>query len=313
MGQPGEYGVISRLRALLQDDLLRNILANSSYLFSSNSAAVVLSMVQGILAARLLGTEQYGVLAATVIPFVSTVNRLTSFRMSEVVVKYVGGHLADDQPTDAAVVLKGAALMDLGASLAGFFLLVLLAPLAANSLAKDPATVPLFIAYGLIIITNANFETATGFMQVRNRFGTIAAVNLAQSIVTAAIILAAVLAERGLLEVLLAYLLGKSVAGIGLTIIAYRDVHRTLGSGWWRTPLDHIGEWRAIGRFAFSTNLNGTVNLIVRDSETLWVSFFRNPTEAGYFRIAQSVINLIMLPIQPLIGTTYREISNTIA
>jgi O-antigen/teichoic acid export membrane protein len=115
------------------------------------------------------------------------------------------------------------------------------------------------------------------------------------------------------MEVLLAYLIGKSIAGIGLALVAFRDVRQALGAGWWRTPLKEAGDWRGIGRFALSTNLNGTVNLVVRDSETLWISFFRNPTEAGYFRIALSVINLVMLPIQPLIGTTYREISDLAA
>ncbi len=43
------------LRTWWNDRLLRNVLANSSYLFSSNSATIILGMVQGILAARLLG------------------------------------------------------------------------------------------------------------------------------------------------------------------------------------------------------------------------------------------------------------------
>ncbi|HJS29084.1 MAG TPA: lipopolysaccharide biosynthesis protein, partial [Anaerolineales bacterium] len=243
------------------------------------------------------------------IPFVSTVNRLTSFRMSEVVVKYAGERLAEERPVQAAAVLKGASLMDLAASVLGFLLLILLAPLAANYLAKDAQTASLFVIYGLIILTNANTETATGMLQLRNRFGSIAAVNLAQSLITAALILAAFLADGGMMEVLVAYLVGKSAAGIGLTFLAFREARLVLGSGWLRTPLKEAGEWRGIGRFAFSTNLSGTVNLVVRDSETLWISLFRNPTEAGYFRIALSVINLVMLPIQPLIGTTYREIT----
>jgi O-antigen/teichoic acid export membrane protein len=313
LGQPGEDGVIPRLRALWQDELLRNIIANSSYLFSSNSASIVLSMVQGIFAARLLGPESYGLLAATIIPFVSTINRLTSFRMSEVVVKYLGQYLEKGQLADAAAMVRGVSLLDLLASIFGFLLLVILAPLAANFLAKDPLSVPFFITYGVIILTNANFETATGVLQVRNRFGSIAAVNLAQSVLTAAIILAAYLAGWGLFQVLLAYLLGKSLAGIATSILSFQELRRALGAGWWRTPLNRIPHWGGIGRFAISTNLNGTVNLIARDSETLWISLFRNPTEAGYFRIAQAVINLVMLPVQPFIGTTYREISNTVA
>jgi O-antigen/teichoic acid export membrane protein len=62
-----------------------------------------------------------------------------------------------------------------------------------------------------------------------------------------------------------------------------------------------------------STNLQGTVNLIVRDSETLFITALRSPAEAGYFKIALGVINLVMLPIEPFISTTYAEITRTIA
>jgi O-antigen/teichoic acid export membrane protein len=55
------------------------------------------------------------------------------------------------------------------------------------------------------------------------------------------------------------------------------------------------------------------VNLIARDSETLLIAFFRSPIEAGYYRIALTLINLVMLPIEPLISTTYAEISRTVS
>jgi O-antigen/teichoic acid export membrane protein len=301
------------LRAWRQDKLLRTVLENSGYLFSSNSATLVLSMAQSIFAARLLGPEQFGLLSATVIPFVSTVNRLTSFRMSELVVAYTGRYLAEGRQEQAAAVTKGAALVDILASVLGFLILLAAAPLGATYLAKNSASGPLFITYGLVLLANATFETATGVLQVANRFRTIAIINLIQSLVTAGMIFAAYLAGRGLLEVLLAYLAGKTFAGLATSALAFFELRKTLGPGWWRASLRLGLDWAALRRFAFSTNLNGTLNLITRDSETLWISFLRNPLEAGYYKIALGVINLVMLPVQPLIGTTYTETARTLA
>ncbi len=300
------------LRDWWNDRLLRNVLANSSYLFSSNSATIVLGMVQGILAARLLGNEQFGLVAATVIPFVSTVSRLTSFRMSELVVKYMGQYLAEDRKVEAAAVARGAALTDILASVLGYLILLLLAPLAANYLAKDPQTSSLFLFYGIVLLGNATFETATGVLQAADRFRVIALVSFGQSAITAGIIAGAFLTGGGIIEVLIAYLVGKLFAGLALSWVAFSHLNRTFGAGWWRTPLDSIPSWRPLARFAVSTNLSGTVNLITRDSETLFVSFLRSPTEAGYYKIALAVINLVMMPIQPFIGTTYAEIAKTV-
>ena len=300
------------LRTWWNDRLLRNVLANSSYLFSSNSATIILGMVQGIIAARLLGVDRFGLVSATVIPFVSTVSRLTSFRMSELVVKYMGQYLAEDRRTEAAAVAKGAALTDILASVIGYLLLVLLAPLASSYLAKDPLRTSLFLLYGSVLLGNATFETATGVLQAANRFRVIALVSFGQSVITAALIVAAFITGGGIIEVLMAYLLGKVFAGLLLSWIAYTQLSRTFGTDWWRTPLRSIPNWRPLARFAVSTNLSGTVNLITRDSETLFISFLRSPTEAGYYKIALAVINLVMMPIQPFIGTTYAEIAKTI-
>jgi O-antigen/teichoic acid export membrane protein len=86
-----------------------------------------------------------------------------------------------------------------------------------------------------------------------------------------------------------------------------------LGPGWWRASHKLLPKWREMGLFAINTNLNGTVNLLVRDSETLIIGFFRSQTEVGYFRNALSIINLIMMPIEPFIGPTYAQITHTIA
>jgi O-antigen/teichoic acid export membrane protein len=301
------------LRSWGQDRLLWGIIKNSGYLFSSNSAAVILAAVQGILAARLLGVEGYGVLAATIIPFVSNINRLLSFRMSELVVKYVGQYLVEDRKDRAAAVVKGAALVEAATAVFAFLVLFMAAPYAANLIAKDPQAAPFFMLYGIIILTNGLYETSLGVLQVSRLFKRIALVNFIQNILTASIILWAYLTQGGILEVLLAYLVGKSFAGVVVALLAYRQLSMLIGKGWLRAPLNLLPEHRELLRFALSTNLNGTVNLIARDSETLLIAFLRSPVEAGYYRIALTLINLVMLPIEPLISTTYAEISRTVS
>jgi O-antigen/teichoic acid export membrane protein len=301
------------LRSWWQDNLLRGIVKNSSYLFTSNTAAIFLSMLQGIFAARLLGAVNFGILAATVIPLVSNVHRLLSFRMSEMVVKYTGQFLAEDRQERVAALVKGALITETITSLFAYLILMLIAPLAATYLAKDPQTSSLFTIYGLVLLSNFAYETSLGVLQATNSFNRIALVNLIQSVITASLIMLAFLTKQGLIEVLLAYLLGKSFAGILISILALRRINEIAGRAWWRVSLRSITNWEEMRKFALSTNLSGTVNLVVRDSETLFITALRSPMEAGYFKIALGVINLVMLPIEPFIAPTYAEITRTIA
>ncbi len=296
-----------------QDGPLRRVLRNSGYLFSSSTLSVVLSFVQGVLAVRLLGIDGFGLVSGTVIVFASNVNRLLSFRMSEVTVKYLGEALGKDQRRRAGAVVKGIALTDAAASLLAYAVLLALTPWAAVTLGKDAATAPLFAYYGLVLLANMVYETSTGVLQATDHFDRIAIINLVQSVIVAGAILIAYLTGGGVWEVLTAYLMGKVFAGLAITLTAFHVLRRTLGRDWWRAPLRLLDEWRAMLGFALSTNLNGTVNLLARDNIPLYLAALRSRAEVGYFKLALSIINFVRLPIEPFIWPTYAEIARAIA
>jgi len=295
-----------------QDPLLRTIIKNSGYLFSSHSISLILSMVQSILAARLLGIGDFGVLG-TITVFVSNVNRLFSFRMSELVVKYFGHALAENDKTRAAAVVKVAMLAEASTSLLAFVMVMLLTPWAAESMAKDPTTASWFRIYGVTILANLVYESSTGVLQVTRHFSSQAWLNIGQSVLTAVLITAAFLMKGNFLWVLLAYLAGKLVLGLGPVVVALRVLRETLGTGWWKANLNLLPGRKGMLKFAVSTNLTSTVRLLVRDSELLWIAYFLSPVEVGYYKVAWAIINLIMIPVDPLNSTSYPELARCAA
>jgi O-antigen/teichoic acid export membrane protein len=315
MGQPDRYPMIERARATWnawkQDRLLGLVIRNTGYLFSSNTLGTGLSMVQSIFAARLLGVFDFGVLD-NITQFSSTVNRLFSFRMGELVVRYVNLYLAEGRLDRAAAVVKIAAIVEAVTSLLAFAILVLLAPWAALLFAKDARWTPLFIFYGVTILGNLMTETSTGVLQVVRQFRSQAAVNLSQAVLTALIIIVAYFTGGGIVAVVGAYLLGKMILGIGPMVLAWRSLDVLLGKGWHQASLRLLPPWRELAHFAITTNLSATLTLLVRDSERLWVSFFLSPLEAGYYKVAMAFVTILTTPITPFIATTYPELSRSI-
>lgn len=327
--------MLNMLRTWWQDKLLRGVLKNTSYLFSSNTISAALSLVSSIFATRLLGVDGLG-LVATIQTFASNINRLLSFRMSEVVVKYLGQALAINQKDDAeniqasenasqntrynpqaAAIVKGIGLVEASTSILAYLFLLLLTSWAARLLAKDPSVAVLFPFYGLMLLANLVYETSTGVLQAYKRFDRLAIINTIQSIITFVLILLAFLFKLGVFEVLGAYLLGKTFAGVTVSILAIKQMNQTLGSGWWHTSLGQVKEWRGIFGFAVNTNLNGTVNLVTRDNAPLYLAYLSPANIAqsyvGYLKLGLSIINFITLPIDPFIWPTYAEITRTIA
>ena len=292
-----------------KDNILKKVVGNSAYLFGGQAISAILS----ILTANFLGVASFGELGV-VISFVTNVNRLLSFRMADFVVRYVGGYLANDEQKKAAAVLKTAALTELATSLFAYLVLVLLSGWGAASFVKDPATRPLFIIYGIAILGNVMAETATGALQVTGHFRSQALLNLLQSLMTAGLFLWVFLSDGGIYSVMLVYLAGKIVLGIGPVLLALYWLPKSLGKGWWRTPIrGNLPERKPMIRFALSTNFSSIVTILARDSEVLFVGYFFDTTVAGYFKVALAVINLMVMPITPFISTTYPEITRHVA
>ncbi len=327
--------MLKLLRTWWQDKLLRGVLKNTSYLFSGNTISAAVSMVSSIIATRLLGYAGFGVVGI-VQTFASNVNRLLSFRMSEVVVKYLGQALAAEGKDDggsrpvasigkpawisnprAAAIIKGIGLIEAATSLLAYLVLYLLASWAAQSFAKDISLTPLFPFYGLMLVANLVYETSTGVLQAHKRFDRIAIINTIQSILTLVLIVLAFILKLGVLQVLAAYLIGKAFAGITIATLAFRQMGQSLGRGWWRASLKQVTEWKGIIGFAINTNLNGTVNLITRDNIPLYLTYLSPATlaqdYAGYFKWGLAIINFVILPIDPFIWPTYAEITRTVA
>jgi len=233
--------------------------------------------------------------------------------MSEVVVRYVGEALAQEKKEQAAALIKGIGITEAVTSIAAYLMLIALSPWAARVLASDVSTTPLFIFYGLFLIANLVYETSVGVLQTTNRFSQVARANFYQSIATFLLILIISLWIPNIFGVLLAYLVGKTIAGLMVTASAVREVNRIFGKTWRRVPLSLVSDWKSIWRFMLSTNINGTINLFARDNIPIYIGYFLSTIEVGYFKFALTLINLVMLPIEPFIWPTYAEITRTIA
>lgn len=298
---------------LLGNELIRRVVKNSGYLFSATGVSAVLSMVQSILVARLLGVTDFGILG-TIILFTSVVNKFASFRMSELVVKYVGQYTVEGDERRAAAVFKSAGIIETITSMFAFGLIWLLAPLGARFIAQDETATYWFILYGSIVLVNFMVESSMGLMQIFDRYKVIAGISIGQSILTLGLISVAYINHGGLYEVVLAYMGGKIAGGLALAIGAILMATGRWGSRWWLAPISLLRDRTSdLVRFAISTNISATINLVNKDGELLWVSALTGPTGAGYYKLALSLSNLIQLPISPLPQATYPELSREVA
>ena len=294
-------------------EFLRRIVKNSSYLVSATVLAAGMGMVQNAFQARALEAAGLGLLAA-VATFSNVINRFTSFRIDELVVKYVRLFEERKQHDRAAAVFKLAAILEAAGSLAAFVLIMLLAPLGVTLFSDVPGVESIFVLYGSIVVINVIFDSSDGMLQVFNRFDIKSIIDICQGLVRLGLTVLVFFTGGGLQEMILAELAGRLLRSLAVIAFALNTAGKQWGAGWWRTPLSVLQrDRRSLLTFAFSTNLSATVSLVSKDSEDLWVNAFLGNVTGGFYSLARTLIGLLQIPISPLPSTTYPELSRAVA
>jgi O-antigen/teichoic acid export membrane protein len=299
---------------LLRDDpALLRILKNSGWLLSAKGLLLPMQVVQSVLIARLLGVSSFG-LFGVIVAYVETARRLTSFRMNEVVVKFVTDAVVAQDTPRAAATMKASLGAELCSSLVSFTIVWVTVPALGPYFVGDASANTFVVVYSLSILIDCVLEPMTGVLQVFDRFRVQAIADVLGKVVSLVAVVAVFVAHGGMLAVILAYLSGNAVSTGLIVVYAMREIAERFGRGWWRTPMSVLrGRRRELGGFALSTNLGGTLSMIVKDSELLWLGYFTTPAAAGLYKLAKSWIAMVVIPAAPLVKSFYPEIARTVA
>jgi O-antigen/teichoic acid export membrane protein len=282
-------------------------------LLSAKGLTLPMQVVQSVLIARLLGVSGFGTFGV-VIAYVEMARRLTSFRMNDVVVKFVTDAIVARDKPRAAATMKVALGAEVCTSVVSFVIVWVTVPFVAGSFFSTPAATPFVLIYSLSILIDCMLEPATGLLQVFNRFRVQAIADVIGKIASLLAVAIVYLLHGEMIAVLIAYLAGNSLSTGLVLVYAMRETTEQLGARWWRTPINVLrGRGRELAGFAVSTNLGGTLSLVVKDSELLWLGYFTTPAAAGLYKLAKSWISMVVIPAAPLVKSFYPEIARTVA
>ena len=298
---------IHRTRHMLhEDDVLRSVLRNASLLTSSSGIVIVLSAVQGILTARMLGVALWGVLAVAM-SFSTIVNLFLSFRMQAFVVKWVT-HFQGDGTARAATAFKLAVAGEAGAALVAFAIVELLAGWGASVFSKNQDFSWIFRSVALLIVLQAGQQSLTGMLQVDGKFSVQALVSMVSQAASICGIIVVYLAGWGIHGVVDVVVGAAVVASALMWTFGLRAARDVLPEGWTRQKLVRFGGLgREMTRFAILGNLRGTLDSARNSADLLILGLLSNPLAIGYYKLASSIAQIANLPNVPLSDASLRE------
>lgn len=287
----------------------RRLLRNAGTLLGANVLASALGFVAFAIAARALGAEQFGVLAL-VLAYVTVIDTVANFQSWQALIKYGAEDLARADSKAFAALVKFGTLLDLSCALAGTALAILLLPLVMRMLDVEPNAASLFLIYSVVIATRVT-GTATAVLRLFDRFDLLASQQIAVALTRVCLVGAALLVQgTSLRGFVLAWATAEVLGNVTLLSLAWRQLHRMgyrkvfASSARWAAQF-HAGLWS----FVWTTNLQSSLKLGLREADTLALGALVGPAAAGLYKVVKQVETVASRAFAPLTQALYPELA----
>ena len=277
------------------------------WLGAIRAVQVLASVVQVALSARILGPEGFGVLAV-IIAAAGLAYRLLSVPGNEVITTYVRRDLAEGRTDDATGTLRFTYVLSQTLALVAY------AALAAATLAlgglfgvveEHSAAV---LLYGLAGISLATNRESLAVLRLADRLHLGLGVAAAGALTRVAVLGAAWTSDTGLLTVLLAYVAGDAVTGVGMFIAAAASERRAGLPGFLNSlPVKVPG--RDVIAFQMGSFGRTSVEALTLHIDVVLLASLVSAAQLGLYRAAIQLINATNHPFQSIAMAVQAEYS----
>lgn len=298
------FSINNRMR---QDAVLSTVVLHSGLLQGADIIALAASVIQGILVARYLGPESYGILIMITV-YTNTIHKLIDTRIWETVIRFVIQFRQSGEYQKAKAVVKLCYGINAMTSLTAFIIVFFTASLAAGLLIKNDSAASLVRLYAFSVLAAIPIDTSMALLRVADRYGWLAGQKLVICTARLVAVVAVLFMGMGIQAILWIYLTEVAINGLSLLALSYQ-ANRTLQiQEWWNASLSSLmDEGGRIFGFLTAMKMDVLFKLLQRNADTLLIGSWLTTTEAGYFRLARSITDLIAFPISPMYTVSYPE------
>jgi O-antigen/teichoic acid export membrane protein len=291
--------------------VVKRIYANLALLLGGKATAGLISLIYMVIAARVLGPEQYGVLVL-INYFAMFIGGMIAFPGWHAIVRYGVGPAENDH-AKLIRLLRFAGVIELAGGLVAVVTAATLAPLIGPRLGWSAEAQALAVPYSLAVLATVR-ATPGGFLQIIRRFDILGLHNIVTPVVRLIGTLIVVAFGWGVSGFILAWLVAALAECVSLWIFGFHFARRHFGE---RALLGAVQDVRheneGLLRFMATANMDIMLGDLVGRVTPLIMGWVLGPAAAGFYSIAHRTTIIIAQPAQILGQAAYAELARLTA
>jgi O-antigen/teichoic acid export membrane protein len=269
---------------------LRAVATGSVSLVLGQYGAAALGLAATAAMAHLLGPADFG-LVALAMAYPELVIAVLAIKSSSVTTRYLATLKADRRFEEMGAVCKIGVGLDTSAYLVAFAIVMLSSRVVADVFFSAPGLAPLMMLYALSVPLLGPVPTAHAVLSVTGRFGWLGVIQVGESALRLVLTVALITGGGGVTGAVIAVVAAQSSAAIAWTVMAWWALSEDGVGAWWRAPVKRIAWLRwELGATMGWNYLMVTLRGLMAQLPLMWLGRVRGPEEAGYFRLATTIV-----------------------
>ena len=289
--------------------ITRSFMGKVGILTTANLFNAILNFISGVLVARWLGPQLYGI-AALVMSYPHLVYTFFNVRSGDFSIKYLSEfHVKKEKEKVLAICLLGYG-MDFLTAFLTFGIVVITASWAAKTIVHQIEMRQLILLYTIAFLPQSLVSTSYSIFAILEKFSSIAFIQILGGIIKVVLVLGLVWAGWQVAGVIWGNVISMIITGLLYGGMAYRIGKKVWGISWRR------GNWRCLkGRtreilsFVLHNDLTVLIGMIPKQLDVVLLGYFRNPLEVGYYKLAKNIANTVGYVVKPLQSVSYPELA----
>ncbi len=260
------------------------LLALSQYLGAG------IGLITTIVAARLLGPTNYGI-AALVMSYPNLLLSFFSVKSVSVTTRYVASFRATGQVEDLRSICKLGYSLDFLAALMAFVLIGGSSWWIARHVLNVPNLTWLIVAYAASFPLSSFTGTSWAILSSWGKFRLLAGLQMFEKVIILSLVVVFLITGLGVPGLVLGIAIAHIIMGIVMMLAATYVLRLEGINAWWTAHFARILPLRReIGAFFGWNYLLLTLSGLIAQIPLMLLGKFRGPEEAGYYRLATSLV-----------------------
>ncbi|WP_424940503.1 lipopolysaccharide biosynthesis protein [Aliiroseovarius sp. S253] len=304
--------MIQRLRRLLpSDQIALRLLRNLKWIFSSQVAMAVLGMISLAVSARALGAAGLGALA--LIEAFARINaRLVHFEPWQAVIQY-GSVALEEQDTTRFEKLVGlSVVIDVIGGLAAAALILLLAPLVAETIGLDGSAAQL-LSLGALAVVLSLRATGVALLRLYDRFDQLAKIDTATALLRLVLSVIAWLIGGTLAHFVIIFVLFSLAEGLIAFFFGLREMKQRGQQPKYGNLVSTLNQNRGFLRFMWNSNLAVILRQTTQRLDVVILGALVAPVFVGHYHIARKCGDAAIRLGRPIKQAVFPEFSRLAA